>query len=445
MWNKNSTSRRRNLAPFFGVVATSPIKDTHMDNTRTRRRALTAFAVSLTAAIASVASLGCSSNGSSFDDGMGGSGQTNPTNNTSGSGTTDPTSTMGGTGQTNPTQATGGSSQPTGGTGNTAGSGNPTGGTGDTGGSAPVAGTSSGGGSGGSDTGPACPKPAGQICHEFIANDNGKNQVNYVNEFTGAKWNTPVGSTGANSPRTIEIVDNAKAAGGKAVLVSVNTGYVELDLSNGTKLLEVKAQATTNVTGACRMADGQTALGTDTNPAQIKIVNGQGVISRSFNLPAGANLRAINLDRATNHFWLSRTETVYELNDQGQELWKASMGAGTKGYAVWWREGGGAYASTGEPATIVEINKDKAIVATVGGRDNAAFEAYKLDFFSGFVRRPNGNYIVANWLGHLGSSVGKDTPMVIEFQPEGASAKVVWTWGSVNTGQTTITNVFVFR
>ena len=192
------------------------------------------------------------------------------------------------------------------------------------------------------------------------------------------------------------------------------------------------------------MADGQTALGVNA-ASQIKFVNTQGVVSRSFNLPAGANLRAINFDSATKHFWLSRTETVYELNDQGQVLWQASMGANTKGYAVWWRADGGAYATTGEPATIVEINKDKSIVATIGGRTNADFEAYKLDFFSGFVRRPNGNYIVANWLGHLGSSAAKDTQMVIEFQPEGASAKVVWTWGSINTGQQTITNVYVFR
>jgi len=24
---------------------------------------------------------------------------------------------------------------------------------------------------------PACPKPVGQICHEFIANDNSRNQI----------------------------------------------------------------------------------------------------------------------------------------------------------------------------------------------------------------------------------------------------------------------------
>jgi hypothetical protein len=425
-----------------------------MDSLRTYRRTLTALTVSLSAAIASVASLGCSSNGSSFDDAMAGSGSTTnttpdptgATGATGGSGATNPTGTTGGSGVVNPTQATGGDTASTGGSGSTAGSGTTVGGSGSTAGAGPQGGTGSTGGSGnntgGSTADPPCPK-AGGICHEFIANDNGKNQVNYVNEFTGTKWSTAVGSTGANSPRTIEIVDNAKAAGGKAVMVSVNTGYVEIDLSNGMKLVEVKAQNTTNVTGACRLADGTTALGVDT---KIVIIQPSGIpTANGFNLPTGANLRAINLDRATGHYWLSKTETVYELSATGQQLWSASMGAGTKGYAVWWRAGGGVYATTGEPATIVEIDANKQIVATIGGRDNPAFDAYNLDFFSGFVRTGKGNYIVANWLGHLGSNAGKDTPMVIEFQPDGASGKVVWTWGSINAGQQTITNVFVFK
>ena len=422
-----------------------------MDSLRTYRRTLTAFTVSLSVAIASVASLGCSSNGSSFDNAMAGSGSTtntmpDPTGAMGGSGGTNPSGTTGGSGVVNPTQATGGDTASTGGSGSTAGSGTTVvGGSGSTAGAGPQGGSGSTAGSGntgGTTADPPCPK-AGGICHEFIANDNGKNTVNYVNEFTGVKWSTAVGSTGANSPRTIEIVDNAKAAGGKAVMVSVNTGYVEIDLSNGMKLFEAKAQSTTNVTGACRLADGTTALGVDT---KIVIIQPSGIpTANGFNLPMGANLRAINLDRATGHYWLSKTETVYELSATGQQLWSASMGAGTKGYAVWWRAGGGVYATTGEPATIVEIDANKQIVATIGGRDNPAFDAYNLDFFSGFVRTAKGNYIVANWLGHLGSNAGKDTPMVIEFQPDGASGKVVWTWGSINAGQQTITNVFVFK
>jgi hypothetical protein len=322
------------------------------------------------------------------------------------------------------------------------------GGAGTVGGNAPqggqqmVGGNTSAGGTGGGSSGPTCPKPAGQLCHEFIANDNGRAQVNYVNEFTsknagGVVWSKNVGHAAAspeNSPRTIEIVDNAQAMGGKAVLVSVNDGYVELDLSNGNKLADVTVQFN-GITGACRLPDGTTALGTN---ASIRIVNAAGVQARSFNLPAGSNLRAINRDPATGNFWLSKTENAYQLNDQGQILWQGFMGAGTKGYAVWWRQGGGAYGTTGEPATIVELNAEKQIVATIGGRDKHPEAG--LDFFSGFVRRPNGNFIVANWLGHLGNP-GANTAQIVELTPDD---KVVWTWGN-QTLSRQITNVYVFQ
>jgi hypothetical protein len=396
--------------------------------------------------------LGCSSEGSKFDNGTGGGGGAE-----SSTGGSDGLPGMAGSGSSPSTGGVGvgGGSQGSAGSGE---GGTQTGGGASSAGAAPMGGQTSGGsgngtaGSGGSgDPGPACPKPAGQFCHEFIANDNGRNQVNYVNEFTSTKpggvvWSAPVGSTGANSPRTIEIVDNPKAAGGKAVLVSVNNGYVELDLSNGTKLAEVKTQFG-NVTGACRMPDGTTALGVDNagatgTPAQIRIVNSSGVQSRNFSLPAGANLRAINRNPADGHFWLSLTSTVYELSDTGQVLWQAQMGAGTKGYAVWWRAGGGAYGTTGEPHTIVEINATGQILQTIGQND-PSFEGLKLDFFSGFVRRPNGNFIVANWLGH-NANPDPNAPEIIEFQPDGAKGKAVWTWGNQTLARQ-ITNVYVFK
>jgi hypothetical protein len=415
------------------------------------RRALTALTVSLSAAIATAASVGCSSNGSSFDS-TGGTGSGNPS---AGSGTTNPSAGSGQTGGgsgSNETQVMGGSSNPGGGDGSNGGTGTGTAGSNTTGGNPPQGGNNTGGaaagtGAGGTDAGPACPKPAGQICHEFFANDNSRHQINYVNEFTskkpgGVEWSTVVTGTDANAPRTIEIVDNPKASKGKALLISISKGWAEIDMATGTKLSEM-VTSLTSVTGACRLNDGTTALGTDTNPAKITFVSATGAVGRSFNLPAGANLRAINLDRATGHFWLSRTETVYELSDTGQILWQANMGAGTKGYAVWWRAGGGVYATTGEPATVVEIDGTGKILTTIGGRDNPLFNTLKLDFFSGFVRTANGNYIVANWLGHLGNP-DPNAPEVIEFQPDGASGKAIWQWGNQTLARQ-ITNVFVVR
>jgi len=96
-------------------------------------------------------------------------------------------------------------------------------------------------------------------------------------------------------------------------------------------------------------------------------------------------LRAINRNPATGHFWFSKTETIYETDDQGNQLWKGYMGVGTKGYAVWWREGGGAFATTGEPATIVEVNAVGAqgtILTTTGGQTvTVDTELYQIPLF----------------------------------------------------------------
>lgn len=397
-------------------------------------RALTAL-VSLATALATASSVGCSSNGSSFDTGMGGSGSPGPTGNTAGSDNPNPTGATGGdgagmagSGQVNPTQAMGGMN-----TGGVATGGQATGG------DAPQGGVATGGGGGAGGTPPAPCWKAPEICHEFLANDNSRNVVNYVNEFdetlkdkAGVVWSKSVGVTGVNSPRTIEIVDNTKAVGGKAVLVSVDNGYVELGMKDGAKVAQVTVNFT-GITGACRMPDGNTALGTN---SQIRIVGPTGNQVRAFNLPAGPELRAINRNPETGNFWFSKTESVYEVTDQGQAVWDANMGAGTKGYAVWWRPGGGAYATTGDPSTVVEISSAGQILATVGGKKTFTF----LDFFSGFVRLANGNYVVANWLGHLAQPAA-DAPHVVEFSPDN---KVVWKWGNQTLARQ-ITNVFVLR
>jgi hypothetical protein len=284
----------------------------------------------------------------------------------------------------------------------------------------------------GGAAGPACPKPEGQICHEFIANDNRRHVVNYVNEFDPTKnWTRNVGDVNDNSPRTIEIIDNPAAKSGKAILVSLDKGYGEFDLVDGTRLAFIQGYSI--ISGACRLPDGTTALA---NENQIIVVNSTGARVRNIPIPAGANLRAINRDPATGHYWFSKDSLVYEVTDQGAQVWRANMGATAKGYAVWWRAGGGAYATTGDPSTVVEIDAAGSIIKTIGGK-GATWPF--LDFFSGFVRLPNGNFVVANWLGHIAPAA--DAPEVVEFN---SNNQLVWRWGN-QTLAAVITNVYVFR
>ncbi len=377
------------------------------------RGALTALGSASVMFIA--AGYGCASGGSTFGQGGAGGGSTGTT--TTGSGGEDPTTTTG-----SDTTTTGMETTTTG-----MGGTDPSG----TGGAGGMGGTGTGG------TGTAtCPKPAGGICHEFIANDNANNRINYINEFTstnpgGVVWKVGVGDTGANSPRTIEIVDNPKAKNGKAVLVSLNKGYAEFDLTDGTFLARVSNFS--NVTGACRVPGGNTALGI--NPI-IRIVTPAGATVSQFNLPVGDNLRAINRNPADGSYWLSLTESIFQVSSSGQQLWKGNMGTGTKGYAVWWHAGGGAWATDGEPAEVLELNQAGSVIAKIGGRTKFP----DLDFFSGFQRTTTGTFIVANWLGHV-SSPASNRPHVVELTPDN---KMIWSWGNQTLARQ-ITNVYVFK
>ena len=407
----------------------------------------------LTAVVLAAAFYGCASPGSALVSTGGTTGTATGGSSVTGSGGSD----LAGTGGSDVT-GTGGSDLP--GTGGDIGTGTGTGGTstgsggngvgsggggvltgGRTGSGGSIAGSGgrpgTGGvsGTGGAVVGPACPKPAGQICHEFLANDNGRNQINYVNEFDPTKnWTKPVGDTGANSPRTIEIVDNAKGKTGKAILVSLEKGYGEFDVVDGTLLARVANKA--GVSGACRMPDGSTALGIDT---AIAVVNATGTELRRIPIPQGDNLRATNRNPTTGHFWFSKTNLIYDISDTGTITWMGNMGVNTKGYAVWWRTGGGAYATTGDPSTVIEMDTTGAILNTVGGKAKFA-STLALDFFSGFVRLANGNYVVANWLGHL-SAPAASTPHLVEFTPANVP---VWQWGNQTLARQ-ITNVYVFR
>lgn len=388
---------------------------------------------------------GCSSEGSSF--GMGGTGNTG----TSGSGQT----TAGNTGMT--TQAMGGSSNPSGGNGSTGGNGNTAGSNNPTGGSAgsPAAGGDGAlGGSGGSaPQGEPCPKPEGEVCHEFFANDNARNQLNYVDEFKigqmvngkqvgpdGVIWTAPVNVTGVNSPRQVEMVVNDAATGGKAIMISVNTGYQEYDLATGMRIANVVlADGATDVRGAIRLDNGNTILGRSND--KLRTVNKDGAtVGSECTLPGagGDSLRVLNRDPASGNLLLGRLLDLFIVNAQCQQQWTAKLPNGAKAYSVFPRAGGGVYATTGAPSTIVEIDNGGQVVSQVGGKD--VHPGLGLDFFSGFEILPNGNFVAANWQGHV-ASPDPNTPHLVEFTPDN---QLVWKWGNQTVARQ-ITNTLMIR
>jgi hypothetical protein len=393
-----------------------------------------AFSSLISLGVLVVVSGACSSEGSTF--GGGGMGN-NPT-----AGSSNPTAGTNGMqtgGSSNPTAGSG----TTGGNGNTSGSSNPSGGNAGTPGGA---GDAPMGGSGGSPPGEPCPKPEGEICHEFFANDNARNQVNYVNEFDPSKnWTVPVNVTTVNSPRQVEMVDNAAATNGKAIMVSVNTGYQEYDMVTGDRLVNVVLAGTTGIRGAVRLPNGNTILGVGDNKLRTVDKNGA-TVGVECTLPGagGDSLRVINRDAATGHLLLGRLLDLFVVTDQCQQQWTAKLPAGSKAYSIFpamdgaaWTDRG-VWATSGAPSTVIHFDGAGQIVGQVGGKD--VHVGIGLDFFSGFEFLPNGNIVAANWQGHV-AAPAENTPHLVEFTP---ANELVWQWGNQTLARQ-ITNTLMLR
>jgi len=132
------------------------------------------------------------------------------------------------------------------------------------------------------------------------------------------------------------------------------------------------------------------------------------------------------------------------VTEQGAAVGKLKLPAGSKGYNALWREGGGVIAATGSPCTIISLDAQGAVLSTVGGKNkfkDASGAFIFSDVFSGLQRLPNGNFVVANWLGHVTPADHPDTPEVLEISP---SNQLVWSWGNQQKA-TLITNVYVVR
>ena len=108
------------------------------------------------------------------------------------------------------------------------------------------------------------------------------------------------------------------------------------------------------------------------------------------------------LNPADDTYWFSKTEYVYQVNNQGQQLFKGFMGTGTKGYAVWWRAGGGAYATTGDPSSVVELD--------AAGRLSAPSEAKATLSRSWTSSRASGGWITGTTSSPTGSGTCETSP-----------------------------------
>jgi hypothetical protein len=228
------------------------------------------------------------------------------------------------------------------------------------------------------------------------------------------------------------------ASDGRAILVSVESGYEEYDFVTHELLVSVDV-GNISVRGAQRLPDGNTVLGI--GDAKLRVVTPAGAtVGTECDLPgAGSDtLRVLSRDAASGNIYFGRGVSMFAVDLDCQQQWTATFAdSSSKAYRVLARPGGGAWGATGYPASVVEVDAAGQVLREVGGLD-----AYPgvLDFSSGFELTGSGKIVIANWWGHV-VPPPQDGPHVVELD---AANEIVWRWGT-QAEATQITNVLLVR
>jgi len=268
----------------------------------------------------------------------------------------------------------------------------------------------------------AWPRPQ-EIKHRFLATDGETSKLIYVDQFHPEKdWTveTPKG------PRDLRKV------GEKTILVSHKGGAFEVDLDTGKQTWAISGYR--EVHAAIRLADGHTLLvGLTDKGVTIHEVDRDGKETRRTVVEGKRSSR--NAQRLENgNVLLTSGKAAIEVDGTGKIVWEAAIPGSADDIDR--LENGLTVVPTGSGGTALYVDKDGKVVATRGGKD--AHPDLKINWFASTQTLPNGNLVVANWLGHKPGLTG---PHVLEFD---AANKVVWKWEDSQRVQT-LHNVLVLE
>jgi len=267
--------------------------------------------------------------------------------------------------------------------------------------------------------------------HRFLCVDNGQpNRLIHVDQRDPARdWSVEV--PGPTS-RDLQIV------AGNRVLVSHSTGCAEYDLADGRKTWSVEGFH--DVQTAQRLPNGHTLLGANTDKgARVWVVDrgGKTLATRILH-PDRGSLRLVRvLDNGNALLNVGNPYRAVEVDPNGQVVWETDLARfGGKGYKVARLYDGHTMATTGDGVKVVVVAPDGNLVRFYGAKTKDERPEWRLDFFSGFDALPNGNVIVANWLGHGKHGAG---PHLVEFD---SANTLIWQWADHRLAKQ-ITNVLV--
>jgi hypothetical protein len=254
--------------------------------------------------------------------------------------------------------------------------------------------------------------PAGEIQHRFLAVDESRHQVVYVDQFDATKnWTIvlPV------KRRDVQLIGQGR------LLVGGADGYREYRLSDQKLLKEVTGFP--GAAAARRQADGRTILACNQEGVTVYEL---GADDKPLRMANFKNIPSTRLVRMTPQgtFLFGSLNQVYEGSFQGQILKSISLPKGAWAYQALRRTDGHLLVAGGYLPCFYEFDADGKLLRTLGGKDSPDAAALGLKFFAGFQILPTGNLVISNWTGHGANDSQKGTQLV-EYSPQG---QVLWKW-----------------
>jgi hypothetical protein len=262
-----------------------------------------------------------------------------------------------------------------------------------------------------------------EVKHRFLATDGETSKLIYVDQINPWKdWTVEM----PKGPRDLRKV------GEKTILVSHRGGAIEVDLDTGKQTWSVGGYR--EVHAAIRLANGRTLLvGQTDKGVTIHEVDREG--KETGRVVVEGKRTSRNAQRLENgNILLTSGKSAIEVDGTGKVVWEAAIPGSADDIDR--LENGLTVIPTGSGGTALYLDKDGKTVATRGGKD--AHPDLKINWFAATQTLPNGNLVVANWLGHKPGLTG---PHVLEFD---AADKLVWKWEDAGRVQT-LHNVLVLE
>lgn len=268
-----------------------------------------------------------------------------------------------------------------------------------------------------STLGSAVLRAAEPVKHRFLAADESRGQLVYVDQFDPSQdWTL----------KTPEKHRDLQLIGGGKLLTNTDSGYREYDLKTHQGGKEVKQGFLSGSTTVQRLADGRTIVGCNQkNGITFCELDASDKLIRACSFPQINSLRLFRLSpRGTLLFGAmeGNASKVIEADLEGKILRNLTLPEARHNYQVLELPNKNLLVADGYGAAIEELDSTGKTVRKLGGKPGQP--GLLMYFFAGMQVLKNGNIVVSNWTGHDAKDSDK-APQILEFDKDG---KLVWQW-----------------